>query len=314
MCTAISWPGSVHCFGRNLDLERSYGEVVAVTPRNYPLPLRNGETLRRHHAMIGMAHVAVGYPLYYEATNERGLSMAGLNFPVSAVYHSYRQEKTNLAPFELIPWLLGSCATLAEARSALENLNICAENFSPQLPATPLHWLIADQTGALTVESTADGLHIYENQPRVLTNEPPFPFHRTNLRCYCGLTAQPVGGGPGRGSGTIGLPGGLDSVSRFIRAAFTAANALPGKDEAGTVSQFFHLLDTVAQTAGCVRLPDGSCQHTLYSCCCTDSGVYYYTTAANRSLTAVDMHRQDLESSTVVCFSLRTAPQVTWEN
>ena len=53
MCTAISWPGSVHCFGRNLDLERSYGEVVAVTPRNYPLPLRNGETLRRHHAMIG---------------------------------------------------------------------------------------------------------------------------------------------------------------------------------------------------------------------------------------------------------------------
>ena len=31
----------------------------------------------RHYAIIGMAHLAGGYPLYYDATNEAGLSMAG---------------------------------------------------------------------------------------------------------------------------------------------------------------------------------------------------------------------------------------------
>ena len=100
MCTAVF---RHNCFGRNLDLERSFGERVAVTPRAYPFSFRNGESLPRHYAMIGMAHVAQGHPLYYEATNERGLSMAGLNFPQSCVYHPWCEDKTNIASFELIP-------------------------------------------------------------------------------------------------------------------------------------------------------------------------------------------------------------------
>jgi len=315
MCTAISWRGSRHYFGRNLDLERCYGESVAVTPRNYPLCLRRGETLRRHHAMIGMAHMALGYPLYYEATNECGLSAAGLNFPVSAVYHPYRQGKTNLAPFELIPWLLGSCATLDEAHAALETVNIQAENFSPGLPATPLHWLVADEHGALTVESTAEGLQIYENDIGVLTNEPPFPFHRANLRRYATVTPRPVEGALGRGGGSAGLPGGLDSASRFVRAAFTAANALRGEGDEREVSRFFHLLGAVAQTDGCVLLPDGTSQHTVYSCCCdTAGGIYYYTTYHNSALTAVDLHHEDPEGTAVVAYPMDTAPQIRREN
>lgn len=315
MCTALSFPGFVHCFGRNLDLERSYGESVAVTPRHYPFTFRNGETLPHHHAMIGMAHMAEGYPLYYEATNEHGLSAAGLNFPVSCVYHPRHEDKTNIAPFELIPWLLGRCATLIEARTALETLNVWNESFAPQLPASPLHWLVADKTGTLVVESTADGLHIYENEKRVLTNEPPFPFHRENLQQYHALTPEePATPAFSRGMGSCGLPGGLDSVSRFVRAAFTAHHALPGASEAETVSQFFRILDVVAQTRGCCHLDDADYEETLYSSCCTDEGVYYYTTAANRSLTAVDMHRENLNSKTVVSYPLQTALHITHQN
>ena len=315
MCTALSFSGFTHCFGRNLDLERSYGESVAVTPRNYPFSFRSGEPLLRHHAMIGMAHVAAGYPLYYEATNEHGLSAAGLNFPHSCVYHPRRADKTNLAPFELIPWLLGRCATLSEARAALETVNLTAESFSPQLPATPLHWLIADRTGAIAAESTAEGLRIYENGAHVLTNEPPFPFHRDNLQQYHFLTPEePAAPAFSRGMGTCGLPGGLDSASRFVRAAFTARYALPGDSEAETVSRFFRILDTVAQTRGCCHLGGGDYEETLYSSCCTDEGVYYYATAANRALTAVDMHREDLEGDTVVSYPLQTALHVTRQN
>ncbi len=316
MCTAISWHGGCHYFGRNLDLERSYGECVAVTPRHFPFAFRSGETLQRHYAMIGMAHVAAGYPLYYEATNECGLSMAGLNFPESCHYHPHRADRDNVSSFELIPWVLGRCATLQEARTALARLNILAESFSPHLSASPLHWLVADKTGALTVESTADGLQVYENETLVLTNEPPFPFQRTNLRRYAALSPEePAVPTFSRGMGSATLPGGLDSVSRFVRAAFTARCARPGADAPQDVAQFFHLLDAVAQTDGCCHLGGGAYEKTLYSCCCdTARGIYYYTTYYNRTITAVSMHREDLDGIAVVSYPLLTEQPITYQN
>ena len=90
MCTAISYHGKDgHFFGRNLDLHHTYQEQVTLTPRNYPFTFRDGTIRSSHYAMIGMATIAHGYPLYYEATNEHGLSVAGLNFPGLAVYHPY---------------------------------------------------------------------------------------------------------------------------------------------------------------------------------------------------------------------------------
>ena len=45
-----------------------------------------------------MAHVAEGYPLYYDAVNEKGLGMAGLNFVGNAVYAEVQDGKNNIAP------------------------------------------------------------------------------------------------------------------------------------------------------------------------------------------------------------------------
>ena len=42
--------------------------------------------MERHYALIGMADVRDGYPLYAEAVNEKGLGMAGLYFPGNAFY------------------------------------------------------------------------------------------------------------------------------------------------------------------------------------------------------------------------------------
>ena len=86
MCTAAAFQNQDFYFGRNLDLDYSYHEEITITPRNYPFRFRYAETLSQHYAMIGMAYVADDYPLYYEATNEAGLSMAGLNFPGNADY------------------------------------------------------------------------------------------------------------------------------------------------------------------------------------------------------------------------------------
>ena len=96
MCTAISFPTKDHYFGRNLDLEYSYDESVTITPRNFPFYFRHQKPLPTHYAMIGMAYIYEEYPLYYEATNEKGLSMAGLNFPENAEYQMYKEEMDNV--------------------------------------------------------------------------------------------------------------------------------------------------------------------------------------------------------------------------
>ena len=228
MCTAAAYRTKDFYFGRNLDYERSFGESVTVTPRKYPFAFRNGENWTEHYAMIGMAHVQDGYPLYYDAVNEKGLAIAGLNFVGSAVYHAPVQGKDNVAQFELIPWLLGRCATAAEARAALEKLNLTDEPFCPGMPASQLHWMLADRETCLVIESTADGLHVYENPARVLTNNPPFPMQLFQLNNYARLSPD----GPefrfakempfweySRGMGAMGLPGDLSSQSRFVRAA-----------------------------------------------------------------------------------------------
>ena len=108
MCTAITYKTKDHYFGRNLDLEYSYKETVTVTPRNYVFDFRKMGKLESHFAMVGMAYIADGYPLYYDATNEKGLSAAGLNFPENADYKAYCDGKENVGALRTDPVAFGA--------------------------------------------------------------------------------------------------------------------------------------------------------------------------------------------------------------
>ena len=301
MCTAISFPPY---FGRNLDLERGFGEQVVITPRNFSFPLRCAAPLHTQFAMIGMAAVAQGLPLYFEATNEPGLSMAGLNFPDNAVYFPPADGRANVAPFELIPWVLGQCADLAQARALVQNLNLVNIPFSPRFPLSPLHWLLSDGNDSLVIESTASGLRIWENPFGVLTNNPPFDFHLTYMNHYMALHAGPADNrlspqlplhNYSLGMGALGLPGDFSSASRFVRACFVKENAHCAPDEISRVHHFFHMLDAVAMPKGCVWTPNGY-EYTRYSSCCnTEKGIYYYTTYDNFAIQSVSMCEEDLD-------------------
>ena len=117
MCTAINFKSKDHYVGRNLDLEYTYQEAVTVTPRNYPFRFRMVGEIDTHYAIIGMAYVVDGYPLYYDATNEKGVSMAGLRFAGNAYYPERAEGKDNVAPFEFIPWVLSQCEISISARN-----------------------------------------------------------------------------------------------------------------------------------------------------------------------------------------------------
>lgn len=303
MCTAIRFESGDVYFGRNLDLERGYGEKVVITPRNYKFKMRETGILRTKYGIIGMAAVVDGYPLYFEGTNELGLSMAGLNFPGNAYYGEHMAGEDNVAPFELIPWILGQCADVDDAREMLKKLHLVRVNFCESLPATPLHWMISDVQSSVVVESLEDGLKVWDNPFDVLTNNPPFEYHRINMSNYMGLHTGPSGMGfcgelPMRnyslGMGALGLPGDFSSVSRFVRACFVKENACTMGDEESSVNQFFHILDSVAMPKGCVWT-EGGFEYTRYgSCCNVKRGIYYYKTYENYKIKSVGMREEDM--------------------
>ena len=324
MCTAITYYTKDHYFGRNLDLEFSYKETVTITPRNYPFKFRKVKEIDNHYAIIGMAFVAGNYPLYYDAINEKGLGMAGLNFPTNADYKEEKEDKDNIAPFEFIPWILSQCANLDEAKELLSKINIANINFSDELPASPLHWIIADKNSSITVESVKDGLKIYDNPVGVLTNNPTFDIHLFNLNNYMGLSIeQPENNFSkklnldtySRGMGGLGLPGDLSSASRFVKATFTKMNSLSATSESESISQFFHILGSVEQQRGLVHMGEDKYEITIYSSCCNmDKGIYYYTTYENGQITGVDMHKENLDGTELVNYDLVKGQQILMQN
>ena len=311
MCTAATYKTKDFYMGRTLDYEFSYGEEITITPRNYEFNFRHAGQLKSHYAIIGMAYVAGGYPLYYDAVNEKGVGMAGLNFVGNAAYEEVilddESDAIQVAQFEFIPWVLSQCSSVMEARTKLSQMRLTGTPFSEQLPAAQLHWIIADKDNCIVVESMKDGLHIYDNPVGVLTNNPPFPMQMFELNNYAGVSRkQPESTFAGvlkldaysRGMGGMGIPGDLSSQSRFVKVAFTKLNSISGSGEIESVSQFFHILGSVDQQRGCCEVADGKFEITIYtSCCNATKGIYYYTTYDNHQITAVDMRKENLDAS-----------------
>ena len=324
MCTAATYKTKGFYFGRTLDYEFSYGEEITVAPRNFPFEFRHTGICQSHYAIIGMAHVANNYPRYYDAMNEKGLCMAGLNFVGNAKYANPKADAENVAQFEFIPWILSGCTTVCEARKKLERINLVGTPFSDAMPAASLHWIIADKSEAIVAESTATGLHIYDNPAGVLTNNPPFEMQMQNLSNYISLSpSQPENtfapdvplAAYSRGMGALGLPGDLSSQSRFVRAAFTRAHSVSECGERESVNQFFHILGSVEQQRGCCEVEKGKYEITIYtSCCSADAGIYYYTTYENSQITAVDMNREDLNSAELIKYPMISKGEIRRQN
>lgn len=361
MCTAAIYQSKNHYFGRNLDYEFSYGENAVIIPRNFPFNFREVGTMNSHYAIIGITYLSPdptktstagtpeNYPLLYDAINEKGLGVAGPNFVGNTVYHDHIDDKDNIAQFELLPWILGQCASVAEAKTLLAKLNLRSFPFSPDLPASELHWMISDLTGAcIVVESIADGLKIYDNPAGVLTNNPPFDEQFFALNNYMHLSAASPKNkfAPNlplteysRGMGAIGLPGDLSSQSRFVKAAFTRANSLtlPEKtanekttneqtsitqpttatpeDDLNGISQFFHILHSVDQQYGCCNLGDGKYEYTIYSSGYDlDHGIFYYTTYANHQISALNLHSENLDSDQLIVYPILETEQIHHQN
>lgn len=310
MCTTVAVTLGSFFFGRNMDIEGSFGERVVITPRNYPFRFRRISPSLSHYAIMGTAAVVAGYPLYADAVNEKGLCAAGLNFPYNAYYPKWGSGiKTEISPFELIPWVLGQCATVAEARELLVQTVLVDEPFSTDLSLTPLHWHIADKDGALVVEPMGDGLKIYDDPVGVLTNNPPFPHQLEQFSRYGELDnrslvmslAEPSFFSLGLGG--VGIPGDYSSTARYAKAAYLKKYIRSKDDTNAQIAAMFSLLGAVAPPLGCVLDKEGKPHYTTYSCCVDAENRKYYVKKVDKlEVFSVSLDKNDLDGERVISF------------
>ena len=328
MCTALNIKSKNDnwFFGRNMDLSYNFNQSVMLIPRNYKFKDKvTGNMITNNRAIIGMGTVIDNHPAIADAMNENGLACAGLNF---AGYVYYEKEivkgKINIAPYDFIQWVLSNHETVDEVKDAIKNIELVDIPINDKTPVSTLHWMIADKTGkSIVVEKTKDKFAVYDNTVGVLTNNPTFDWHLTNLNEYMHITPtqpqnikwtdkelKPLG----VGVGTKGLPGGFTGADRFVRIAYLKSKLPETEDLMTGISQFFHILNNVAMPKGSV-LDNGKDDITLYtSCMCQQKGIYYYTTYKNNGISAVDMNKENLDAKEIKRFEYLDNLHITYQN
>ncbi|MEE1296219.1 MAG: choloylglycine hydrolase [Bifidobacterium sp.] len=276
MCTAVRFTdGEGHMyFGRNLDWAFDYGEKIVYTPKDYAWsPAFNAED--RNHAVIGVGIVVEDTPLYFDCANDAGLAVAGLNFPGYAKYADDSVNfTTNVAAYEFPLWVARSFTSVDEVAEALKNVTIVNKAINDQYPVSMLHWFIGDATRSIVVEYTADGMHVYDDDVDVLTNQPGFEYHRENLINYVNADPKPIdsakwGGADlkawGAGLSAHGLPGDPNSTSRFVRAAYSNGHYPQQEGEQANVTRLFKTLSSAAMVEGNSMMDNGKFEKTIYT-------------------------------------------------
>ena len=328
MCTALTLKtkDGYSLFGRNMDLSYSFNQAVTLVPRNYEYRDRvTGNMKKNKYAIIGMASVIDEYPAFADGMNEKGLGCAGLNFPG----YSYFVEKpipgkNNLAPYDLILWILANFETVDEVAKELQNTELIAVPINEKTPLPTLHWIVADKNGkSIVIERTKERLSVYENPIGVLTNSPTFDWHLTNLNEYikttpiqpeCTTWGQKELKPLGVGGGTNGLPGGFSGVDRFVRIAYLKSRSVEMEDLEKGISQFYHMLNNVAMPRGSV-IADDLQDITLYtSCMCQEKGIYYYATYNSYGISAIDMNKEELDAKEIKRFDYCEKLQIAEQN
>ena len=342
-CSAIAWEteDGRHLWGRNFDYNRvaADSKVTCFPPgtefytRGSGLDGSLDPAARRRAAYgaVGMGTTVLGStPVLYEGLNEAGLMGGQLYYRGCARYPDAARPGTlPLQPPFLVTLCLAACATVEEAARLLtEQVSLVGEPLLGTVP--PLHWMFSDRTGeSMVVEPDGDGLHLYRNTVGVMTNSPPYPWHRANLLNYAHLRpldygAQDWGGERLEpcftGTGAAGLPGGWSSPARFVRLAFLRQCAARGRDEAEGAALLFRLLHSAAFPLGAVELTEveadtgfdreaAPCDYTVYSSVqCAESGRFYWLTYRSTCPRFVELPRL-LEHSRILQLPLETAPE-----
>jgi choloylglycine hydrolase len=329
-CTGIQLKSQDNAYvsGRTLEFGIPINTVIDIIPRNYAFTgtLPDGSSGMKYKSKYG----AVGGSLdngveVQDGMNEAGLSVGAFYFPGYAGYAAVTSKNKNkaLSPLQFPTWILTQFATIDQVKAALNNVAIVPTVYQAWGLVPPLHYIVYDKTGASIVIEPLNGkLVVYNNPMGVFTNSPTFDWHMTNLRNYINLS--PINVSPvavsgmelsqfSQGSGMHGLPGDFTSPSRFVRAAFYTATAIPAPNASQEVLNVFHILNQFDIPMGAVRdVQNGKMapEYTMITIVRDPQNLdYYFKSYQNQSINVIHLSSFDLNAPNIK-YIMTDGPQV----
>ncbi len=305
-------------FGINLDMS------LAVVPRNISFvaktPIGKGMEYRSKYAAAGI--YCFDDPVLMDGINEKGLVAAAFYFSGYASYAKVTNQnrKKALSPIDFPHWILTQFATIDEVKEALSSVVIAPTIFKDWGKAPPpMHYIVYDRSGRSIVIEPVDGvLKVYENELGVITNSPTFDWQLTNLSNYINISPFNVdphllGGFElstfGQGTGMIGLPGDFTPPSRFVRAVFFSATAIPSKNSEEAVEQTFHILNQFDIPLGSAREQGRRkvyYDHTLLTSVKSPKALkYFFRSYQNQAIQFIDLHQFDLNAKAIKAMKIQ---------
>jgi choloylglycine hydrolase len=240
------------------------------------------------------------YPRFWDGLNEAGLSVASLYLGCSK-FPDPRLGTSILYSFNLVPYVLGNFKNIQEVKTALSKLTII--NPYP-FEDVPQHYIISDAFGNhLIIEFVNGQMETYTTTMGVLTNDPPYDWHLTNLSLYEQLSIKnkrnKLCDDELLGSGQLGIPGDPTPQSRFIRAAFLRNTAFQSKSIQQSIGVARQILQTLSVPNGTAYLREYKDLYdwTQWSVVRDHTNLsYYFYTDFNSKLYGIHLKKLDLNA------------------
>ncbi|WP_412989418.1 choloylglycine hydrolase family protein [Pediococcus siamensis] len=323
MCTSVMYQNKMGQWflARTMDFSFELGGRPVVIPRNFHFK-SDAETngFDTKLGFTGAGRDLNGYILV-DGVNEAGVGAATLYFDGLAKFADAPvADKLNLAPHEVVNWILGNVDSVADLKQKIASLNIVAVENALFKIVVPLHWIVSDKSGAcVVIEQDENGMKVMDDPVKVMTNSPDFQWHLKNLNNYVQLkptshSSKKYGDfesdAYGLGSGALGLPGDYTSVSRFVRAAFIRENTEKAASISGSVNALSHILNSVEIPKGVKADNEGGCDYTQYrGYMSLEEGAYYMQPYEDQTITRVALTPELLNAEAPSEFPLQTEQQ-----
>lgn len=244
---------------RTMDYVKRLPTSISFVPRGQPFPeigLPDEIQWKNKYGFIGIGQLLPDNPsfIYSDGLNEEGLSAASLWLHCS----KYQQPKPNtaiLSNINFVNYVLGNFKTIKEVQEALSKITVADYTDYQSSIKFPMHYIITDSSGNhLIIEYIKGKIHTYTNQFGLLTNEPTFDWHNTNLGTYGNLSLSNKPnvfmGDELYGSGQIGCPGDSTPASRFVRGSLLQGSTFQPKNIQQSIGLAQQILQTLTIPCG----------------------------------------------------------------
>ena len=317
-------------YGRTLEWAVETGEQLFIVPvgtvYNGLLPegTQGGMRWASKYGVVGVG--ALGLPLIVDGTNEAGLACGLLNFAGYADYQKYdpANKSRTIMQTEVPTWILTNFATVQEVRNNIGKIFVSQGNdkYAGQMQ---IHYTVHDKTGdSIVIEYIKGKLTVYDNPIGVMTNQPDFAWHLTNLKNYSSLrptNAQSITidgvqeAGFGQGNGMFGLPGDYTPASRFVRLVALTAAAFPVTGADKGLALTMNIINNIDIPAGAVRatVQGQAANDTTWWVIISDlgRGRFYYRNYNDMNWRYIDLKQALAANKKVATIPLYTEGQYT---